>query len=174
MKKFPYTGYQLTALILLALLFNLSCRSEQSSNSTKENTVDNERLKADNDYLKKAGAEWDKLFNAGDTTNLAALYTEDAVSMPYNYQNVLGRKAIQGELEKFLAVNTARHETFPEELLVKDDLAIERSRYIMTYTQKNTGNRIVETGRQVICRKKIDGKWQIAWEIWNSDQPLPK
>ena len=158
-----------TAVILSALLFNISCQNRQSSNSLKETPA-----VSDDEYLKNAGAQWDKLFDARDAKNLAALYAEDAISMPYNYHTVRGRKAIQTELEKFFEQNDARHETFIEEILTKDDWAVERSRYITTYTPKNINNRIVETGRHVICRKKIDGKWQIVWEIWNSDQPLPR
>lgn len=167
MKKFPPSSCYYVALILFALFISASCRTEQGSNLQKENPSDGE-------YLKNAGAEWDKLFNARDIANLADLYADDAVSMPYNYQTVRGRNAIKAELEKFLEQNDARHETFPEEILTRDDFSIERARYITTYTPKGGANRIVETGRHVMCRKKINGKWLIAWEIWNSDQPLPK
>ena len=164
MKKF---SGQIILLILSVSLLSFSCRTEQSPNSPKENASDGE-------YLKNAGAEWDKLFNARDIANLADRYAEDAVSMPYNYQTVRGKKAIRAELEKFLEQNEAQHETFPEEIITKDDLSIERARYITTYTPKSGGTRIIETGRHVICRKKIEGKWLITWEIWNSDQPPPK
>jgi ketosteroid isomerase-like protein len=152
------------AFLLLVLLFADSCQSPKPSN---ENSADNE-------YLKNAGAQWDKFFNSRDINNLSDLYSDDAVSMPYNYQTVSGKKAIRAELEKFFEGNEARHETFVEEILTKDEWSIERARYINTYTPKGTANRIVETGRHVICRRKINGKWLITWEIWNSDQPLPK
>ena len=164
MKKFPPFRWLFISLILFAVLLNVSCRSEQSSNTNA----------SPEESLRNASADWDKLFNARDVANLADQYSDDAISMPYNYQTVRGKKAIRAELEKFLEQNDARHETFPEEILTKDDWSIERSRYITTYTPKGGGNRIVETGRHVICRKKIGGKWLITWEIWNSDQPLPK
>ncbi|MGC2236578.1 MAG: nuclear transport factor 2 family protein [Pyrinomonadaceae bacterium] len=168
MKKFLSINHPIVLLILLALFFGASCRNEQKPNAPKENVSDSE-------YLKNAGAEWDRLFNARDIANLSDLYAEDAVSMPYNYQTVSGKKAVRAELEKFFEqTDAAKHETFPEEIITKDDVSIERSRYINTYTPKGTSNRIVETGRHVICRKKINGKWLITWEIWNSDQPLPK
>lgn len=126
----------------------------------------------DQDLLRRAGAEWDRLFNAGDTAGLAAQYAEDALSMPYNAPTVRGRKAIQAELDKFLADNTAKHETSIDEVLTSGDgWAIERARYTMTITPKAGGAKIVETGRHVMCRKKVADKWQIAWEIWNTDQP---
>lgn len=168
MKKSVSRSRYFIALILFALAFGNSCRDMKDASPPKDTAAD------DTEYLKNAGAEWDKLFNARDVANLSNLYAEDAVSMPYNYQTVRGKKAIRAEFEKFLEQNDARHETFPEEILTNDDWSIERSRYINTYTPNGTTNRIVETGRQVICRKKIDGKWLITWEIWNSDQPLPK
>ncbi|HEY0428267.1 MAG TPA: DUF4440 domain-containing protein [Pyrinomonadaceae bacterium] len=167
MKNFQLARRFLSALILLAFLCGGACRSGQAPVSPKDDAGGDE-------YPKNAGAEWDKFFNSRDVANLSDLYADDAVSMPYNYQTVSGKKAIRAELEKFLEQNEARHETFPEEITTKDDFSIERARYIMTYTPKGGANRIVETGRHVICRKKINGKWLIAWEIWNSDQPLPK
>lgn len=166
MKRFP----PVTLLILSILLLAVSCRNEQTTSApaAKENLSGDE-------YPKKAPAEWDKFFNSRDAANLSDLYAEDAVSMPYNYQTVNGKKAIRAEFEKFFEQNEAtKHETFPEEIITKDDVSIERSRYINTYTPKGTNNRIVETGRHVMCRKKLGGKWLIAWEIWNSDQPPPK
>jgi len=166
------------ALVSLALLFGNSCRFEPGVNTPpKDNAANTPATEntADGEYLKNANVEWDRLFNDRDVTKLVALYAEDAVSMPYNYQTVKGKTSIRNEFEKFLGQNTfARHETFPEEILTADDFSIERARYIMTYTPMNTTNRIVETGRHVICRKRQDGKWLITWEIWNSDQPLPK
>jgi uncharacterized protein (TIGR02246 family) len=171
-KKFPHavrgsltTNVCSAVLILLSLLlFNVSCGNERNSYTSEDNTADNE-------YLRNAGHEWDRLFNARDTSGLAALYADNAISMPYNAPTVYGRTAIQAEFNNFLAPNIARHETSIEEVLVKGDWAIERARYTMTYTPNATGTQVIETGRHVMCRKKVSGRWQIAWEIWNSDQP---
>jgi ketosteroid isomerase-like protein len=174
MKKFLSLNQPIVVLILLALFLGASCRSGQSPNVPKENVSGKENV-SDGEYLKNAGAEWDRLFNARDIANLSDLYADDAVSMPYNYQTVRGKNAIRVEFENFFKQNdSTKHETFPEEIITKDDVSIERSRYISTYTPKSGGSRIVETGRHVMCRKKLGGKWLITWEIWNSDQPIPK
>ena len=47
----------------------------------------------DGAYLQQAGMEWDALFNARRPIQLAALYAEDAVSMPFNRPNLNGRQA---------------------------------------------------------------------------------
>ena len=122
-------------------------------------------------YLKQAGIEWDTLFNARQGAQLAALYAEDAVSMPFNRPNLIGRQALQADFEKFFGDNEqVRHETFVDEVLVTAEWGIERARYTLAYTPKEGGKTVVETGRHVVCRKLIDGRWQIVWEIFNTDQ----
>ena len=157
-----------TLIILSLLFFSVSCGNGRNSSTPEDNSA------ADNEYLRNAGQEWDRLFNARDTSGLAALYADDAISMPYNAPTVRGRMAIQTEFNNFLAQNTARHETSVEEVLVKGDWAIERARYTMTYTSHATDAQVIETGRHVMGRQKVKGRWQIAWEIWNSDQPPPR
>ena len=122
-------------------------------------------------YLKTAGAEWDRLFNERRLPELAALYAEDAISMPFNAPTVNGRQALQAELESFLSTNTAKHETRIEEVLATPTWAIERARYTMTYTPVSGGAEIVERGRHVMRRKLQNGRRLIAWEIWNAETP---
>ena len=125
-------------------------------------------------YLRTAPEEWDRLFNLQDAAKLAALYAEDATSMPLNTPTRHGRKAIQTDFEQFFAQYTGRHETFVDEILTHEDWAIERARYSLTSTPKPSGPQIKETGRHVICRRKLNGSWVIAWELWNTDTPAPK
>jgi ketosteroid isomerase-like protein len=123
--------------------------------------------------MRSAGAEWDRLFNSGDAALLAALYAEDAISMPFNAPTVEGRHALQAEFDKFFAENAGRHETLVDELLATDDWAIERARYVLTYTPRSTGIEVRETGRHIVCRKRHGDTWPIAWELWNTDTPPP-
>jgi len=153
-------------LLTLILFLGISCNRDKSSLAQKEKDT-----AADQEYLKNAGAEWDSLFNAGDAANLAALYAENVISMPFAAPTIYGRQALQADFENFLANNTAEHKTDTDEILTGDDWAIERAHYLLTYTSKTSGNVVIEPGRHVVCRKKIEGKWQIAWEIWNTDKP---
>jgi uncharacterized protein (TIGR02246 family) len=123
------------------------------------------------DALRTAPAEWDRLFNAGDAAALAALYAENASSMPYDAPTLQGRQALETEFARFFSENTGRHETLVDELIANDDWAIERARYVLTYAPRSGGPEARETGRHVMCRKKKDGTWQIAWELWNKDAP---
>jgi uncharacterized protein (TIGR02246 family) len=125
-------------------------------------------------YLRTAPEEWDRLFNLQDAAKLATLYAEDVTSMPFNTPTRRGRKAVQADLEQFFAQNTGRHETFVDEILTHEDWAIERTRYTLTFTPKPSGRQNKETGRRVVCRRKLNGSWLIVWEIWNTDMPSPR
>lgn len=155
-----------TLLLASVLFLSISCNRDKSSLIQKDTN-----LAADQEYLKNAGVEWDSLFNSGNVTSLAALYAENVISMPFNAPTIYGRQALQADFESFLANNTAEHKTDIDEILTGDDWVIERAHYLLTYTSKTSGNVTIETGRHVVCRKKIDGRWQIAWEIWNTDKP---
>jgi uncharacterized protein (TIGR02246 family) len=124
--------------------------------------------------LRRISAQWDRLYNAGDAAALAALYADDAVSMPPGSPILRGRQALQADFQTFFTVNTARHETTIDQIIRDGDLAIERAHYRLTFKPKSGGPEVVETGRHLECRKKINGTWQIVVEIWNLDPPPPK
>jgi len=125
-------------------------------------------------YPTEAPVTWDKFFDAHDAAALAAEYSEAVMSMPYNAPTVTGRAAVQAEFEKFFAQNEgATHKTRVEEVLEGQGWAIERAAYTLTFTPKGQSKYVVETGRHVMCRKIENGRWQIVWELWNSDQPAP-
>ena len=120
----------------------------------------------------RAAAEWAELFNAHRTSDLVNLYASDADSMPYDTPTVHGRPAIQAMFETFNRDNDdARHETTVDELVLTPDRSIERGRYRMTYIPKATHQPVVETGRHVMERRWIEGRWQIVWEVFNRDKP---
>lgn len=122
--------------------------------------------------VSRAAAEWDELFNAHRTGDLADLYAADADSMPYNTPTVHGRPAIRAMFEAFNRDNAdARHETTVDELVLTPDRSIERGRYRMTYVSNATHQPVVETGRHVMERRWIEGRWQIVWEVFNTDKP---
>ena len=94
--------------------------------------------------------------------------------MPPNAPTMRGRQALQADFKSFFEANIARHETMVDEMVIEGSLAIERAHYRLSYRPRAGGTEVIETGRHLECRKKIDGKWQIVLEIWNSDTPPPK
>ena len=159
------TRWQSAALLSLLLLLVTGCQTNRDP--AGGNT-------GDLTYLRTAPEEWDRIFNSSDATKLAAFYADDAVLMPENAPTLRGRKAIEADFEKYFVQYTARHETFVDEILTHQDWAIERGRFTLIFTPKPSGPQLKQSGRQVICRRKVNGAWLIAWEIWNTDGTAPK
>lgn len=157
-----------TLPLAVSLFLLLGCQS------ASESRAHGERGGPRQEPLRQASQEWDRLFNSGDGAKLAALYAEDAISMPPNNATIQGRRAIQADFESFFANNVARHETILDAMHQEGNLAIEEARYRLTYKPRAGGVEIVESGRHLECRRKIDGKWRIVVEIWNSDTPASK
>jgi uncharacterized protein (TIGR02246 family) len=149
---------------LCVLIAGLSISANGSGRERKP------KERASRDALARVSAEWDARFDAGDAVGLSALYAVDAVSMPYDAPALRGRAALRADFASFFASNTSqRHETHVEAIVIRGDLAIERARYTLRYAPKNGSGEVVETGKHLECRRRINGRWQIIYEIWNRD-----
>ena len=161
----------LFSALAASLLFVAGCQCGSTTASRTHRQLDAPRQEEE---LRQASAEWDKRYNAGNAENLAALYAEDTVSMPPNSPSLQGRKALQADFESFFASNIARHETTIDKIVMDGALAIEAAHYRLVYRPRAGGAEVVESGRHLECRRKIDGQWKIVAEIWNSETPAPK
>lgn len=124
--------------------------------------------------VREASAAWDRAFNAGVADQLASLYAPHAISMPPALPTLNGQPAILEDFRGFFAANSARHQTYIEEIIIEDDLSIERSRYRMSFRPRAGGPETIETGRHIEIRRRINGQWLITHEIWNTDPPAPR
>lgn len=152
-------------LLLLSFILVSGCRTERGPEQS--NT-------ADLNYLRAVPEDWDRAFNANDAAKVAALYADETIYMPENAPTLRGRSAVQADFERYFAQFSARHETFVDEILTHQDWAIERGRFTTTFTPKPSGPQRKQSGRQVVCRRKVNGSWLIVWEIWNTDGPAAR
>src|SRR5579859_6897222 len=113
------------AFILVVSLLVLTSGCQTSQNLGESST-------ADLATLRTAPEDWDHAFESNDAAKIAALYAEDAVSMPENAPTLSGRRAIQANLQRYFTQYSARHETFVDEILTHQDWAIERGRFTIT------------------------------------------
>jgi uncharacterized protein (TIGR02246 family) len=152
-----------------SLLVVVGCQSSTQSRTQRQPSASQQE-----EELRQASTEWDRSFNSGDAAKLASLYAELAISMPPNNPTLQGRKALQADFESFFAANIARHQTTVDKIEMDRDLAIEAAHYRLSYRPRAGGAEVVESGRHLECRRKIDGQWRIVLEIWNSETPPPK
>jgi len=116
--------------------------------------------------VRQGMAAFQEAFNKRDAASLAMVYTEDAKLMPVNVPMMTGRAGIQSFWQAGFTRGLSHIEKTPIEVQMLGDTAIEMSRYVVT-----VGERKVQGKDMLVWRRGTDGKWRIAADIWNNDQP---
>jgi len=109
-------------------------------------------------------AKWQAAYDAGDGAAIAALYSKDAVLHPPNSAPVHGAEAI--EVFWSAAASTGgTTELTTEEVYSMGDTAVE----IGMYTGTNADGSHADHGHFTVIYQKMDGKWMMLRDMWNSD-----
>jgi uncharacterized protein (TIGR02246 family) len=127
-----------------------------------------------NPDIDKVRAAYEKAAAAGNVQDLVALYTADAVVMPPDMPMAKGKAAIEAFHKKNFETGTLSNVRItPMHLDVTGDTAIEVGTYRQTITPKGA-QAINDAGKYiVVLKKQTDGSWKLAYEIYNSDKPVP-
>jgi uncharacterized protein (TIGR02246 family) len=120
----------------------------------------------DADTAIRAGSQaWAAAWNAGDAKALAALYTEDAIVMAPGGEPAQGRTAIMEAFQAAIEEAAgAQNKTMTKEVMAMGDWAIELGGFV---TDAASGSHL-DHGPFIAVWKKVDGKWLIHRDIWNS------
>ncbi|MEK9282962.1 SgcJ/EcaC family oxidoreductase [Bradyrhizobium sp. ISRA442] len=109
-------------------------------------------------------AKWIELFNKGDFSGIASLYSTDATAFPPGSPIVHGRAAIE-------AMWKSMAEQIGDPKLTTVDvrpLGPAAAREIGTFVLKTKGPTPQEvTGKYVVVWEKIGDEWKLATDIWN-------
>lgn len=109
-------------------------------------------------------AKWIELFNNGDFSGIASLYSTDAIAFPPGSAMVKGRTAIEAMWKSM-----AEQVTDPKLTTVDvKPLGSSAAREIGTYVLKTKGSAPQEvTGKYVVVWEKVGDDWKLATDIWN-------
>ena len=125
---------------------------------------------ADADAIKAMVSEWNAAYNSGDAAAIAAKYADDGVVMPPGVQKAAGRDAIReliaSEIAKAQAAGVML-DIDQGEASVSGDTAWHAGSYVVNDASGVT----VDSGNYLEVLRKVDGKWLIVRDIWNSDRP---
>ena len=150
-------------LILVLPLLALACNQMPAEEPIE---LDMDALTAEIQAMEDAYAEAQ---NAGDIEGILVYYADDAVNMPNEKPNVVGKEAIRERLTKKFAKENEDDGgsiSFQVESIMADgDLLVEAGS--STYTASNGE---VSTGKYVSVFEKRDGKYVCVRDIWNEDE----
>jgi ketosteroid isomerase-like protein len=109
-------------------------------------------------------------FDKGDAKALSSNYTMNAKLYPSNSEIVEGPEAIEGFWNAVMkmGIKKAQMETVTAESF--GNIAIEEGRYKLLVE----GDHVVDHGKYIVTWEKVDGKWKIQRDIWNTNNPAPQ
>jgi uncharacterized protein (TIGR02246 family) len=130
----------------------------------------NKLLDEDVTAIKQMIADQEPLLLAGDLEGLSQLFTEDVVLMPPNAPAAKGREAI---LQMFAGTTFTKFSSSLVEIEGSDDFAFGRGTMSWTFSVEGTTESITDSGKWAASwKKQPDGRWLVAIDIWNSDNPI--
>jgi uncharacterized protein (TIGR02246 family) len=129
-------------------------------------------IEAEKAALRERPSQFAKALNEKDVDRMLSFYTDDAELLPPNAPRIKGREAVRAYLAE-LAESPARDwksETTNLEVARNGKLAYSVGTYEVTLVGAE-GKEVTYRGKWVVIRKKIDGTWKAAIDIWNFDEP---
>ena len=157
--------------VFVSLLFATVLAAACGGGAMPEETM---TTPADPAPINEVRSQYEAAFNAGDTAGIAALFAEDAVSLPDHRSAAEGRAAIQQDLQGVFDQYTTNITITPLDTEISGDLAHEHGTFEITLTPKAGGEAMMDDGKYlVILKREADGSWKLHHTIHNSNNPPP-
>jgi uncharacterized protein (TIGR02246 family) len=127
---------------------------------------------ADEATIKAMTAAWLDAYTAGDVVKIVALYADDGVLMAPHAPAATGHAAIRSYLQTDTAGAKAAGVKLvpgPATAGVVGDMGWESGSYTIT----DPSGKTVDSGSYLSVSRKVNGKWLLIRDTYNSDRPLP-
>ena len=148
-------------LLAISMLMLAVCVWAQTSNDAEN-------------YIKHSNVAFATAMRTNDIDAMTNTYTADAAFMPPNLPPAHGQNAIRGAWTGFLGQFSSTDVTLTmDDVQQSGDLAVETGHYMAHLVPKGTTTSVTDSGKYVVVWKKIDGRWKIYRDIFNSDLPVP-
>ncbi|PYQ05553.1 MAG: hypothetical protein DMF82_08160 [Acidobacteria bacterium] len=112
---------------------------------------------------------------ASDCTGLLRVVADDAVFVPPNAPNAVGKEGIRSWCQgAFSQARTSAVSVSDRQVTVTGDWGIEHGKFDWTLAPVAGGNSVRDQGNFLaIWHRPPDGSWKVTRDIWNSSLPLP-
>ncbi len=114
----------------------------------------------------------ERAYQSGEVDKMIEYYAEDAISMPPGFPASVGKAAIDADLRYFFDEYELDREFTVVDYEVSGETATRTGVWTQTLTPRGGGDPIIEVGRCILGFKQVDDEWKIAWEIWNTYEPM--
>jgi ketosteroid isomerase-like protein len=114
-------------------------------------------------------ATWEAAYNKGDVAAVAAMYADDGMRMPPDMPMVKGRAAIQEQIQAGLDRGMVQVKIAVDDSHTSGEMGHARGTFVGMDAE---GNKIA-VGKWANVAKMVDGQWQIVYDIFNYDAPMP-
>jgi uncharacterized protein (TIGR02246 family) len=131
--------------------------------------------KAIEQALRDLDAQWSAAAGAKDLEKTIAFYSEDALVLPTNAPAATTKEAIRNTWKDLLASPglAISWKATKVEVASSGDIAYTTGTYELTMNAPS-GKLVPDHGKYVeVWKKRVDGNWKVAVDIWNSDVLLP-
>jgi len=163
--KNPTKLLTLIVITLVFVSFNSCCNHKVEENKEVV-IIPTFNLEIAKTEIEAANKEFNVLFMASDSIALANLYTLDAKFMNNGAPAVTGRKNIQTTLSGIMKSGISSVNLQTIEIWGKENLITEEGELSLFVDED-----VVYQGKYIVLWKKVDGKWKLFRDIFNSNLP---
>ena len=153
-------------VVTLFFIFSItSCnkKAEETKETVIETTFNLTTAKAE---IETANREFKVFFAAADSIGLANLYTQDAKFMNNGAPAVTGRKNIQSAISGIMNSGISSVNLTTIDVWGMENLITEEGELSLFVEDAE-----VYKGKYIVLWKKVDGKWKLFRDIFNSNLP---
>lgn len=120
--------------------------------------------------IREVNKRWLELVRTGNAEEIAKLYTESGALMAPNAPIAIGRPAIAEGWRSMMAIPGFALTFEADEIAVSSsgDMAYDRGTY--RFQAAPPGGAIDDVGKYVVVWRNVNGEWQVAADIFNSDK----
>jgi uncharacterized protein (TIGR02246 family) len=151
--------------LVVGVLFTSSCGSSSSNQSNAA---------PDPKPINDVRDRYLMAFNSGDAAGVAALYTDDGITLPEFHPPVQGKAAIQQYLQQNFAQTTQRLTLTSPDTKINGNIAYETGSYSITVMPKTAGAKpMSDSGKYlVVLLKQSDGSWKLYSDMDSTNAPM--
>ncbi len=117
-----------------------------------------------------------KALEAGDVEGFLAVYNDDAVWLPPHSEMIVGKESARSRVAELMGRADISYSVDSQEMgPLGPGWVLDWGSFVSTITNKDSGQAVEDAGSYLtLWQQGADGSWRIAYDIWNSDRPLPE